>query len=176
MFGPSLMVAPVAHFGARSRKVYLPETANWYDFYTGNHYVGGENITVDAPYERMPLFVKAGSIVPFGPEIEYTAQRKADEITLYVYTGADASFMLYEDEDVNYNYENGKFTQIPFDYNEASKTLTIGAVIGGFEGMLQKREIKVVFVAPFKAQSDNVDGAIGEVVSYAGKPVTVKFK
>jgi alpha-D-xyloside xylohydrolase len=107
LFGPALMVCPVHVYKAREREVYFPAGSGWYDFYSGKYSEGGLTMAVPAPYERMPLFVKAGSIVPVGPEIEYTAQKPADPVTLYVYTGADASFTLYEDEGTNYNYEKG---------------------------------------------------------------------
>lgn len=119
MFGPSFMVSPVYHYGDRSREVYFPKSAGWYDFYTGKFQAGGEKKMVDAPYERIPLFVRAGSIVPFGPEIQYTDEKQAEHIKLYVYQGADAAFTLYEDEGVNYNYEQGKYAMIPMTYNEA---------------------------------------------------------
>ena len=106
-------------------KLYLPKCAGWYDLYSGKYYAGGQKIIADAPYERMPVFVKAGSIIPFGPELQYTSEKPADTITLYVYTGADASFNLYEDEGTNYNYEKGAFSVIPIKYNEAIKTLRL---------------------------------------------------
>ena len=137
MFGPSFMVSPVYHYGDRSREVYFPKSAGWYDFYTGKFQAGGEKKAVDAPYERIPLFVRAGSIVPFGPEIQYTDEKKADYIKLYVYQGADAAFTLYEDEGVNYNYEQGKYTMIPMTYDEAKKQLVIGERKGEFDGMLK---------------------------------------
>ena len=118
MFGPSLMVAPVYQYKERTREVYFPEASGWYDLYSGKFTEGGQKISVDAPYERMPLFVKEGSIVPFGPEIQYAGEKQADEITLYVYAGKDAEFTMYEDEGVNYNYEKGAFSTIQFKYNE----------------------------------------------------------
>ena len=98
MFGPALLVAPVCEYGARSRSVYLPEGEQWYDFYTGAAVAAGKNVTVDAPYERMPLFVRGGSIVPFGGDIQSTAEESKEPLTLYVYAGRDGSFSLYEDE------------------------------------------------------------------------------
>lgn len=176
MFGPSLMVAPVAQYNVTERDVYLPKGEGWYNFYNGAYYQGGQSVTMNAPFERMPLLVKSGSIVPFGPEIEYTSQRKADEMTLYVYTGADANFVLYEDEDTNYNYETGKYLNIPFTYNERTKTLTVGKQQGAFEGMLTERSIKVVFVTPDNSVGDNIDIAKGQTIQYTGSEVLLKAK
>jgi alpha-D-xyloside xylohydrolase len=147
MFGPSLMVCPVYVYQARNREVYFPAGAGWYDFYSGRYTEGGQKLTVSAPYERMPLFVKAGSILTVGPEIEYTSQKPADPVVLYIYTGADASFTLYEDEGVNYNYEKGKYCTIPLSYNDSTGELTIGERQGEFPGMLKSRTFQVVWVS-----------------------------
>nr|WP_321452670.1 TIM-barrel domain-containing protein [uncultured Carboxylicivirga sp.] len=177
MFGPSLMVCPVYEYKARSREVYLPKTAGWYDAYTGSWLDAGVKMTADAPYEKMPMYVKAGSILPMGPEIEYTTQKPADKITLVVYTGADASFELYEDEGTNYNYEKGKYAVIPFSYSEADKTLTIGARKGEFEGMLKDRQFNVVFVSKDKAMGiDDAQTATGQVENYNGEALTIKMQ
>ena len=109
MFGSSLLINPVCEYKQHNRELYLPKCAGWYDLYSGKWYAGGQKIIADAPYERMPVFVKAGSIIPFGPELQYTSEKPADTITLNIYTGADASFNLYEDEGTNYNYEKGAF-------------------------------------------------------------------
>ena len=103
------MINPVTQYQARTRSVYLPQSAGWYDWWTGKLISGGQRMEAPAPYESMPIFVKAGSIIPVGPELQYTAERPADPITLYVYAGADGAFTLYEDEGVNYNYEQGGF-------------------------------------------------------------------
>ncbi|MCQ2197747.1 MAG: DUF4968 domain-containing protein, partial [Bacteroidaceae bacterium] len=124
MFGPSIMVNPVYAYKARSREVYFPKDNIWYDFFTGSvTSQGGETLNIPAPYERIPLFVRAGSIIPVGPALEYTQQAKAENIRLYVYQGADGSFNLYEDEGTNYGYEEGRYANIPISYNEATKTL-----------------------------------------------------
>ena len=125
-------------------QLYLPKCAGWYDLYSGKWYAGGQKIIADAPYERMPVFVKAGSIIPFGPSLQYTSEKPADTITLNIYTGADASFNLYEDEGTNYNYEKGKYTIIPMIYNDQAKTLTIDKRKGGFDGMLNGRTLIAV--------------------------------
>jgi alpha-D-xyloside xylohydrolase len=139
MLGPSLLAAPVTAWHDSTRKTYLPAGQGWYDLYSGKYTTGGQTITADAPYQRMPVFVKEGSILPIGPDLQYTDQRPADTITLYVYTGRDADFTLYEDEGTNYNYEKGAYATIPFHYDEASATVTIGGRQGSFAGMLQHR-------------------------------------
>ena len=146
MFGPSLMACPVTAYGARSRSVYLPKSAGWYDVNTGKYLAGGQTIEADAPYERMPMFAKAGSILLHGPEIEYTDEKPADPITIMVFAGADASFDLYEDEGTNYDYENGQYAIIPISWDDASRKLTIGDRKGSFEGMLESRTFRVIVV------------------------------
>ena len=112
MFGPAFMACPVSQYKARNRSVYFPQQCGWYNLYTGDYVEGGQTLVVDAPYERMPVFVREGSIVPFGPEMEWCDEKPAELINLYVYQGADASFQLYEDEGTNYNYEKGKYATI----------------------------------------------------------------
>ena len=147
MFGPAFMAAPVYKYGARSREVYFPECEGWYDFYTDRLVSGGTVAEVSAPYERMPLYVRAGSIVPFGPEIMWSDEKPADVIDLYVYTGADGSFTLYEDENVNYNYEKGLYAMIDFVYDDSEGTLTICERKGDFPGMLKERFFNIVKVS-----------------------------
>lgn len=171
LFGPSLMVCPVYNYQVRKRDVYFPDNGGWYNLYSGEYIAGGQKLNVSAPYERMPLFVRAGSILPVGPEIEYTSQMKADPIKLYVYTGADAQFSLYEDEGTNYNYEKGAFANIPMTYDEASKKLTIKAREGEFEGMLKERKFEVIFVSKLRAQTFNPESDKGVVINYNGVAV-----
>jgi alpha-D-xyloside xylohydrolase len=173
MFGPSVLVAPVYQYKARTREVYFPATNGWYDLYSGKYTEGGQKVNVEAPYERMPLFVKEGSIVPFGPEIQYASEKQADEITLYVYTGKDAEFTLYEDEDVNYNYEKGAFNTIPLKYNEQSGKLTIGDASGSFDGMLKSRKFNVVWISKEKPVAFDLNKKPDAVITYEGKSVEV---
>jgi alpha-D-xyloside xylohydrolase len=173
MFGPSLLVNPVTDYKARTREVYLPASADWYDFYTGKFMKGGQMITADAPLDRIPLYVKAGSIVPAGPEIQYTMEKPADPITLYVFTGKNASFALYEDENVNYNYEDGKYAVIPFDYDEAKRTLTIGDRTNTFPGMLEKRTFQIVWVSSDKPVGIELLSRSQQLVEYSGKSLTI---
>jgi alpha-D-xyloside xylohydrolase len=146
MFGPSLMVCPVYEYKARSREVYLP-AGGWYDFNTGRHFEGGRTIAADAPYERMPLFVRAGAIIPTGGETASTATPQHD-LTFEVWAGADGSFTLYEDEGTNYNYERGAFATIPLEWNDAAATLTVGERTGSYEGMPAGRRLTAVVHTP----------------------------
>jgi len=109
LFGSSFLINPVYEMNALNRKVYLPAGTGWYDLYTGKYFEGNAIINADAPFSRMPVFVKEGSIIPFGPTLQYAMEKKADNISLYVYTGKNASFTLYEDDDTTYNYEKGKY-------------------------------------------------------------------
>jgi len=175
MFGPSLLINPVTDYRARNRNVYLPTGCGWYDFFTGKYYDGGQYITADAPYSRIPVFVRAGSIIPTGPEIQYTSEKHADPVTLLVYEGADGSFSLYEDEGINYNYEKGAFSQIKFSYNEAEHTLVIAAREGVFPGMVQNRTFKIVVTSKEKAVKLDFDAAAEKYIQYDGKEVTVQL-
>ena len=177
MFGPALMACPVGEYQKYSRNVYLPKQKGWYDFYTGKHYAGGQTIVADAPFDKIPVFVPEGSILPVGPEMEWSDQKKAELIDLYVYAGKDGSYTLYEDEGTNYNYEKGKYAMIDFKYNDAQKTLTIGARKGSFDGMLQKRRFNVILVNAQNNKGVNLAKAPkGKMVKYAGQAVTVKLK
>ena len=146
MFGPAFLVNPVTDNGSRSRSVYLPKQTTWYDFWTGKTIDGGQTIKADAPIETMPLYVKAGSIVPMGPYVQYATEKPADPIELRIYPGADGSFTIYEDENDNYNYEKGMYSTITLHWNDKTKTLTIDGRKGSFPGMLKTRTFKVVLV------------------------------
>jgi alpha-D-xyloside xylohydrolase len=173
MFGPAFMVCPVYEYKARNREVYFPKNKGWYDFYTGRYQEGGIKKMVDAPYERMPLFVPEGAIIPVGPELQYATEKKPDPIDLYVYTGADGSFEFYEDENVNYNYEKGKFAVIPFTYNEKEKKLVIGDREGEFDGMLEFRKFNVIFVSKNHPVGFKPDRTEGILVEYDGTRIEV---
>ena len=173
MFGPAIMVSPVYEYGARIRKVYLPESEKWYDFYSGKVVNSGEEI-VDAPYDKIPLFVKAGSIIPFGPDMQYSNEKPAYNITIFIYDGKDGKFTLYEDEDVNYNYEKGKFSTIEFKYDNSNKMFTIGDRKGEFNGMLKDRNFNIVFVKGDKEIPFDINTK-GLNVEYSGKQISVKL-
>ena len=175
MFGPALMACPVGYYKARNRSVYFPKQSGWYDLYTGEHILGGQSLVVDAPYERIPVFVREGSIIPFGPEIQYCDERPADLINLYVYAGADGQFQLYEDEGTNYNYEKGKYLTIDIRYDDASRTLTIGKQNGKYQGMLKERRFNVVYVTKDNAKPLNFDNPEGKMVNYNGQAVSLQL-
>ncbi|MEI6948228.1 TIM-barrel domain-containing protein [Paraflavisolibacter sp. H34] len=174
LFGPSLLVSPVYTYKEREKELYLPSGQGWYDLYTGKYTPGGKRITAEAPYQRMPVYVKEGSILPLGPELQYTSEKTADSITLFVYTGKNASFTLYEDEGTNNNYEKGLHAQIPFHYNEQTKMLTIGDRKGQFPGMLQNRVFNVVWVSREKPVALDLERKPDATVRYSGRQVTVK--
>jgi len=173
LFGPSILVAPVSTFKARERDVYLPAGANWYDFNSGAHYTGGQTIKAAAPYERMPLFVRAGAIIPTGPAVLNTKEQHDGPIVLHVFTGADGSFSLYQDDGVSPAYLQGKFARIPISWNQATRTLTIGAREGSYDWMPGKRAISVRFYGPGKAVAPDFSDSAASVV-YEGKAVTVR--
>jgi alpha-D-xyloside xylohydrolase len=174
MFGPALLVSPVTRPGATSRPVYLPTGAGFYDFWTGEHVAGGRTLEAEAPLERLPVYVRAGSILPIGPELQYSDEKPADPLTLWVYQGADASFELYEDEGVTYGYEQGAFSTIPLLWDEAAETLTIGPRTGAFPGMLEERSIRVVFVSPGSPVPHGPEPEVARTLRYDGAPLTVR--
>lgn len=174
MLGPSLMVCPVYEYGAREREIYFPGTTGWYDFYTGEYARGGHRETVDAPYGQIPLYLREGTIFPYGPDMQYTDEVKPEMITLYVYGGQNGSFSLYEDEGVNYNYEKGKYANIPFTYDEAARTLIIGARAGEYPGMPENRKFNIVFVDKNTPRPFDIN-AKGKEIAYDGKEQIVKL-
>ena len=175
MFGPAFMACPVGYYGARTREVYFPQQRGWYDLYTGKHIAGGQTLEVEAPYERIPVYVPEGSIIRFGPEIQWSDEKPAELINLYVYQGKDAEFLLYEDEGTNYNYEKGKYATINITYDESSKTLTLGARQGSFNGMLQNRRFNIVTISKSHPQTLNLENPQGKMVEYNGAEVKVKL-
>jgi alpha-D-xyloside xylohydrolase len=169
LFGPA---NPVTEPGATTRHLYLPKT-KWYDFWSGHAAVGGESIDAPATLDRLPLYVRAGSIVPMGPDVEYAAEKPADPIELRVYRGADGSFTLYEDENDNYDYEKGAYATIPIHWDDAARSLTIGERTGQFPGMLGSRTFHVVFVGEGHGVGIGQTAQPDKVVQYSGKPVTI---
>ena len=173
MFGNALMVCPVYEYKARSREVYFPAGTVWYDFYSGKTIEGGRKLTVAAPYDRMPLYVAAGSIIPAGKLVQHTNEVQND-LTLYVYAGKNGRFTLYEDENTNYNYEKGKYSTIEIIYDEAGKTLTIGKRKGEYNGMMKNREFKVVYIN--SKQAGSIDKATtNKSIQYKGEKTTIKM-
>ncbi|MDO4933149.1 MAG: DUF5110 domain-containing protein, partial [Prevotella sp.] len=159
----------------RSREVYLPQQCGWYDLYTGERHDGGRTITAPAPYERIPVFVPEGAILPFGPAMEWCDEKPAELINLYVYAGRDGSFRLYEDEGTNYNYEKGKYATIDISYDDASRTVTIGRRNGSFDGMLKTRRFNVVLVSGDAPRKLDLDSPQGKMVDYDGRAITVSL-
>ena len=174
MFGPSILVSPVTDAAATKREVYLPKGTKWIDFWNGETFEGGQTISAPAPLDQLPLFIKAGSIVPFGPNLQYALEKNADPIELRVYAGADGTFSLYEDENTNNNYLKGKSSTIKFDWNEATATLTIGDREGTFDGMLTERTFNIVFVNKNKGNGCLESNSIDKTVKYTGKAIIIK--
>ncbi len=174
LFGPALMACPVTAAGAGSRRVYLPAGSQWTDFWTGQAHPGAETIDVAAPIQTLPLFVRAGSILPYGPALQYAAERPADPLELRVYRGTDGSFTLYEDEGDGYAYEEGAHATIPLRWNEREQTLTIGERHGEFPGMLRDRTFRIVWVSAGHGGGTALTAHADAEVRYAGQPVTVR--
>jgi len=176
LFGPAVLVAPVTEPQATNKTVYLPAGTGWVNFWTGEKFDGGQTVNAAAPLEQLPLFVRAGSIVPLGPSVQYIGEKPADPIELSVYQGADGSFTLYEDEGDNYNYERGVHATIPISWDEKSKTLTLGKRSGKFPGMLKQRTFRIVFVSP----NHGIGGAVTEKadaeVIYKGRALKISAK
>jgi alpha-D-xyloside xylohydrolase len=172
MYGPAFLVNPVTEPAATSRQVYLPK-AKWYDFWSGTSTEGGNEISASAPLDRLPLYIRAGSIVPMGPDVEWSTEKPADPIELRVYPGVDGDFTLYEDENDSYNYEKGAYATIPLHWDDGKQTLNIANRQGQFPGMLASRKFHVVLVGDNHgtgiAPSENPNA----VVTYSGKAITV---
>ena len=160
----------------KTRDVYLPAGSNWVDFWTGKTHLGGYKIAADAPVGKIPLFVKEGSIIPMGPFIQYSTEKKADPIELRIYPGADAKFILYEDENDNYNYEKGIYATITFYWNDKKQELTIGDLEGSFPGMLEERTFEIVLVKERHGTGVEITKDPDRVILYKGKKLAIKFK
>jgi alpha-D-xyloside xylohydrolase len=174
MFGPAFLVAPVTAAQATNWNVYLPGGTSWVNFWTGETARGGQEIRVAAPLETLPLFVRAGSIVPLGPDLEYASQKPCDPVELRVYRGADGKFTFYEDEGDNYNYEKGRYATIPIAWNEAGSTLEIGKRKGKFPGMLKQRTFNIVWISESHGAGVASTEKPDAVVHYKGNAVKVK--
>ena len=133
------------------------------------------SLVIDAPYERIPVFVPEGAILPIGPDMEWSDEKPAELIDLYIYAGRDGQFELYEDEGTNYNYEQGAFSTINIQYDDAKKVVTIGERKGKFEGMLKQRRFNIVLVTPHQAQPLASGKANGRLVNYTGKALSVNL-
>ncbi len=153
---------------------YLPKGAVWYDFWTGQRYKGGQDVTFETALDRVPMFVRAGSILPLGPEMQYVGEKPWDDLEIRVYPGADGSFTLYEDEGDGYDYEKGKYTEIPFTWDDRARRLTIGPRQGSYEGMLPSRQFRIVLVTP-GSHSAAQPAPASQTITYAGEQLTVKL-
>ena len=173
LFGPAILVSPVYTQGATSRSVYLP-AATWYDFWTGEKIAGGQRITADAPLAKLPLYVRAGSIVPMGPAMEWSTQKPADPIELRIYPGADGDFTLYEDENDNYDYTKGQHATIALHWNDAEHTLTIGARQGSYPGMAPQHTFRVVVVGKDHGTGIGETASANTTATYSSQAITVK--
>lgn len=173
LFGPSILVNPVTRAGATARQVYLPPAPGWYDFWTGSRLNGDQYIDAAAPLDRVPLYIKAGSILPLGPEVEYATQSPDATMALRIYRGANADFNLYEDEGDNYDYENGAHAVIPLHWDDAASTLTIGARQGQYPGMPSTRDFQVILADTSHGVAAQPEPGAGTSVTYNGSPIQV---
>ena len=184
MFGAAFLVNPVTERmyslsnnipAEKTRKVYLPKSTGWVDFWTGRTLEGGQTVDANAPIETIPLFVRAGSIVPMGGLLQYATEKPADVIELRIYPGADGEFVLYEDENDNYNYEKGKYATIGFRWNDKTRMLNIDQRKGIFNGMLKDRKFNVVLVRPGFGTGVEISSKIDTTIQYSGNSIGVKL-
>ncbi len=174
MFGKSFLVMPVTEKGSKSQQVYLPEGTGWFDFWTNKFTEGGTEVTRETPMDIVPLYVRAGSIIPFGPNVQYAQEKKWDNLELRIYSGANGEFTLYEDENNNYNYEKGKYSEIKFRWNDKQRTLEISDRKGSFPKMLKARKFKVLVIDGSSAGTEAIFN-ITKNVNYNGKRTTVRL-
>jgi alpha-D-xyloside xylohydrolase len=172
MYGPALLVNPVTEPAATTRRMYLP-AGKWFDFWSGESLEGSREIEAAAPLDRIPLYVRAGSILTMGPDEEWSTQKPEDPIELRVYAGVDGDFVLYEDENDTYDYEKGAYATIPLHWDDAQHTLTIGARQGGFPGMLANRTLHVVFVGENHGAGIEATANVDRTMRYEGKELVV---
>ena len=175
MFGPALLVAPITHYQQRARSVYLPPAVAWYDYWTGRPAASG-TFSVPAPYDQIPIFVRAGSIIPYQPAMQYVGEKPADPITLYVYAGADGQFTLYEDQGTTFDYEKGAFSEIPIRWEDKTSTLAIGERSGTFDGMLSRRTFRVVLVSRNHPAGFPFSPTQSRSVAYTGTAIHLKLQ
>ena len=172
LFGKSFLITPVTEAGLTKCNVYLPKTTAWYDYWTGERYAGGKTIVADAPVDKSPLFVKAGAIIPLAKPMQYTGEKPLDTLEVRVYPGANGSFELYEDQGDGYQYEKGRYTVIPFAWNDKAKTLTIASKQGRFQGSLDKRVFNIVLVKPGTGNG-LPEAKTSRTVVYSGKSLII---
>jgi alpha-D-xyloside xylohydrolase len=192
MFGKSLLVCPVTQpmyvdsvvrgkdtvqvtsfANVKSTAIYLPAGASWYNFWTGATLAGGQTVQTATPIDVITLYVKAGSILPIGPRVQYATERSWDSLEIRVYAGADGEFTLYEDENDNYDYEKGIYSTITFKWDDARRVLTINDRKGSFTGMLGERKFRIVWVSKNNGVGMDTVKKYDKVVSYNGKEIVV---
>jgi alpha-D-xyloside xylohydrolase len=173
MFGPSILVNPVTHPEVAQRSIYLPEGTKWVDFWTGASINGGQTIQASAPISTIPIYIRAGSIVPYGPSVQWATEKVDAPLELRIYPGADGHFTLYDDERDNYDYEKGAYATIPLKWSEKTKTLTIGARHGTYPGMPAERVFKVVYVSQTKGTGTSSTESADQTVTYRGDDIEV---
>jgi alpha-D-xyloside xylohydrolase len=175
MFGPALLVNPVLEAGATSRRVYLPTGTTWYDFWTGEKLAGGQYVEAAAPLEQIPLYVRAGTILPLGPDEEFADEKPNGPLELRIYPGADGKFTLYNDEGDNYDYEKGAHATVALAWSDADRTLTIGARQGSYPGISRETEIRIVAVTPQHGIGGGATSSFEKMITYNGSAQTVKL-
>jgi len=194
MFGKSLLVSPVTNAmyvkpgvsgrdsvqvedfsNIKSKETYLPAGAEWYDFWTGEKSSGGNKVTKQTPLDIIPLYVKAGSIIPMGPLTEYATEKPNDTIELRIYPGADGAFTFYEDENDNYNYEKGQYSTFTIKWDDKNKKLTISDIKGKFNGMLKNRLFNVVLVKEGHGADINTINTFDKSIKYHGKLISLNL-
>ena len=156
-------------------EVYLPKGAKWIDFWTNEPIEGGQEISRECPIGILPLYIKAGSILPLGPKVQYSTEKEWDSLDICIYPGADGEFTLYEDEGDNYNYEKGMFSSIRFSWDDAARTLTIDGRKGEYPGMMKRRDFRITLMQPGKQTAEKVVKSADMKVKYSGKKLTVKL-
>ncbi len=174
MFGPDLLINPVTEPGAETRKVMLPSGTRWTDFWTGKIFDGGQEIETAAPIGHIPIFVRAGSILPYGPDVQWAGEKPNASIEVRIFPGANGAFTLYEDEGDNYDYEKGVHATVPFRWNDAAKTLTIGPRVGSYPGMPSTRVFHIVWVGEGHGVSIPLTAHEDRNVTYTGDEISVK--
>ena len=168
LFGRSILVAPVTEYQATSKQTYLPAGGKWWTFWTNELMEGGRTVSVPVTKADLPVFIKAGSILPFGPAVQYSTEKRWDNLEIRIYPGADGCVTLYEDENDNYNYEHGACSLITFKWDDQHRVLTIDDRQGRFKGMLQKRKFNVVLVHENAGVGD-LPMTSTQSVTYSGK-------
>ncbi|OCX53007.1 glycosyl hydrolase family 31 [Mucilaginibacter sp. PPCGB 2223] len=174
MFGKAMLIAPVTAPDIQKWTVYLPEGQQWYSYWNGKMFAGGQAVQADAPHDKIPVFVKSGSIIPMAKPMQYTGQKPLDTLEVRIYPGAGGRFDLYEDEGDGYRYEQGKYTIIPFVWNDKLHTLNIGARRGSYQNSLKKRVFNIVLVRPDNGIS-GAEGKPDKSLVYFNKPVVLKL-